>query len=119
MNCVKPAVPIDGMPDTCSIELSNRLCGPESATLECQIRKAVDSGMKNILLDCVALDLIDSASLTALVAGLKYLKAKQGNKLVCVGANATVARVLTLTKIDKFIPLVPTRDAAQALLRGA
>lgn len=119
MNCVKPAVPVDGMPDTCCIELSSRLCGPESATLESQIKKAVDSGMKNILLDCVALDLIDSASLTALVAGLKYLKAKQGNKLVCVGANTTVTRVLTLTKIDKFIPLVAARADALALLRGA
>ncbi|HNW94528.1 MAG TPA: STAS domain-containing protein [bacterium] len=119
MLCVEEPCPVDGAVATSCIVLNGKLYGQESQNLEVHLRKAIDGGARNILLDCTALEQIDSASLTALVSGLKYLRAKRGNKLLCFAVNPVVARVLTLTKIDKYIPIVADRAAALKALCAA
>lgn len=73
----------------------------------------VADGHRRIVIDLTATEFMDSTGLGALVAGLKRLRAHQGDmRLVCV--TARIRKVFEITHVDRVIPMFDSVDAACA-----
>jgi anti-sigma B factor antagonist len=71
----------------------------------------IDGGATFIVMDCGALNCVDSSGLGALVAALKQISDNSG-VLALAQINDDVRRVLQITGLDRLIPLYP--DVAKA-----
>lgn len=73
----------------------------------------VSDGHRRIVVDFTETEFLDSTGLGALVAGLKRLRAHEGEmRLVCT--NVRVRKVFEITHIDRVLPLYETVDEACA-----
>lgn len=73
----------------------------------------VADGHRGIVIDLTATEFMDSTGLGALVAGLKRLRAHQGDmRLVCT--TARIRKVFEITHVDRVIPMFDSVDAACA-----
>lgn len=73
----------------------------------------VSDGHRRIVVDFTGTDFLDSTGLGALVAGLKRLRAHEGEmRLVCT--TARVRKVFEITHIDRVLPLYESVDEACA-----
>jgi anti-anti-sigma factor len=113
---IRPAGPVPGDPEIFRLVLTGKVYAPDAQAVESEIRKAVEKGAKNLLLACFSLEAVDSAVLSAIIAGLENLKSRKGGTIVFMGANETISRILQITKMDRFCPLVADETAALALL---
>ena len=96
------------------VALSGRLTfGRDLEALESAVRKLVEQGEKRPILDASALEYIDSAGIGALVACLTNVK-KAGGDLRLAGASPRIARLFTMTGVDKLLAVYPTVAAAAA-----
>lgn len=93
-----------------------RLTGLLDAFSEPTFRKVmnsyVESGPRNIILDLSAIDFVDSSGLGALVQIVK--KAKNAGGTVQVVTNARVTQTVKLVRLEQFLSLQPSVDAAIA-----
>lgn len=115
---IKNATPIDGVPGVFRLVLTGKVYAPEAQAVETELTRIIDKGAKNILLACFSLEAVDSAVLSAFIAGLENLKSRGGGTIIFMGANETISRILKITKMDRFCPLVADEAAALALLGG-
>lgn len=72
----------------------------------------VEAGPRNIILDLSAIDFVDSSGLGALVQIVK--KAKNAGGTVQVVTNARVTQTVKLVRLEQFLSLQPSVDAAIA-----
>jgi anti-sigma B factor antagonist len=73
----------------------------------------VSDGHRRIVVDFTETEFLDSTGLGALVAGLKRLRAHEGEmRLVCT--TARVRKVFEITHIDRVLPLYESVDEACA-----
>lgn len=71
----------------------------------------VADGHRRIVVDMTATDFLDSTGLGALVAGLKRLRAHDGEmRLVCTAPR--IRKVFEITHVDRVLPIFDTVDAA-------
>lgn len=73
----------------------------------------VADGHRHIVVDLSDTEFMDSTGLGALVAGLKRLRAHNGDmRLVCT--TARIRKVFEITHVDRVIPMFESVDAASA-----
>ncbi len=70
----------------------------------------IDEGPKHIILDLSQIDFIDSSGLGALVQLAK--QAQTANGTLQIVTNARVTQTVKLVRLEKFLSLQPTVDAA-------
>ena len=102
--------------DTCQIF---RLTGLLDAFSEPIFRKVIgnfiEDGPKNIILVLAQIDFIDSSGLGALVQLVK--KAQTGGGTLQIVTNPRVTQTVKLVRLEKFLSLQPTVDAALQSLK--
>ena len=79
--------------------------------------RRIDSGSHRIVLDLETVEFVDSSGLGALVSCLKRLG--PAGSLAIAGANKTVARLFSLTRMDRVFALHESVDAAVKQLSSA
>ncbi|HLO86938.1 MAG TPA: STAS domain-containing protein [Nostocaceae cyanobacterium] len=91
-----------------------RLTGLLDAFSEPTFRKVlsgkIDEGPKNIILDLSQIDFVDSSGLGALVQLAK--QAQNANGTLQIVTNARVTQTVKLVRLEKFLSLQTTVDAA-------
>lgn len=79
-----------------------------------QLIDLVADGHRRIVVDLSGTDFLDSTGLGALVAGLKRLRAHDGEmRVVCT--TPRVRKVFELTHVDRVLPLFESVDEACAV----
>jgi len=98
-----------------------RLIGRLDAFSEPTFRKVlsqfVESGPSNIILDLSAIDFVDSSGLGALVQLVKKATTEGGS--VQLVSNPRVTQTVKLVRLEKFLSLQPSVDAAIENLAGS
>lgn len=79
-----------------------------------QMEQLIDNGGKKIILDISQLSFMDSSSLGALVAVLKYIGSD--GEMIVSGAKGIVLDLFKLTRMDKIFTLVDNLEVAKSTL---
>jgi anti-anti-sigma factor len=79
-------------------------------TFQKVIGKFLDDGPSNVILDLSKIDFVDSSGLGALVKLVKRTQAMQGTLQVV--ANARVTQTVKLVRLEQFLSLQPSVEAA-------
>ena len=74
------------------------------------IGKYIDEGPKQIILDLSQIDFIDSSGLGALVQLAKQAQTAEGTSQIVT--NARVTQTVKLVRLEKFLSLQPSMEAA-------
>lgn len=76
-----------------------------------RLTELVADGHRHIVVDLTATEFLDSTGLGALVAGLKRLRAHDGDmRVVC--NTARVRKVFEITHVDRVLPMFESVDEA-------
>ena len=82
-----------------------------------RLMELVDQGHRRIVVDLTATDFLDSTGLGALVAGLKRLRAHDGEmRLVCTSPR--IRKVFEITHVDRVLPMFDSVEAACSAAHG-
>lgn len=81
------------------------------------MNRYIEEGPTHIILDLSAIDFVDSSGLGALVQLVKKAKGESGS--VQVVTNARVTQTVKLVRLEKFLSLQPTVDAALENLKDS
>ena len=68
------------------------------------LQEMLGRGDRHVIVDLAAVQYIDSAGLSALMAVVHAFQANGGTLRLC-GAQATVLKILQLTRLDEYLPL--------------
>jgi anti-sigma B factor antagonist len=68
-----------------------------------------------LILDCTALEYMDSAGL-GVVVNFYVSQSNKGRKVAVVGVSDRVWALFTSTRVDQFFPRFPSLDAAESSL---
>lgn len=93
-----------------------RLDAARAPTLRDELLRQIDAGHSQIILDLSKTEFLDSSGLGALVSAVKRLGSR--GTLAIAGAHGAVARLFTLTRMDRVFALHPSVDAAVAQIAG-
>lgn len=74
------------------------------------IGKFIDEGLINVILDLSKIDFVDSSGLGALVKLVKKTQLLEGTLQIV--ANARVTQTVKLVRLEQFLSLQPSVDAA-------
>lgn len=80
------------------------------ATFSKTLKKKIDQGPKNIILDLSKIDFVDSSGLGALVQLVKYTQQYKG--ALQIVSNARVTQTVKLVRLEKFLSLRTSLDEA-------
>lgn len=98
-----------------------RLTGLLDAFSEPTFRRAIgnyiDEGPHNVILVLAQIDFVDSSGLGALVQLVK--KAQSAGGTLQIVTNARVTQTVKLVRLEKFLSLQPSVDAALKLLESS
>ncbi len=81
------------------------------------MNRYIEEGPTHIILDLSAIDFVDSSGLGALVQLVKKAKGESGS--VQVVTNARVTQTVKLVRLEQFLSLQPTVDAALENLKDS
>ena len=81
------------------------------------MNRYIEEGPTHIILDLSAIDFVDSSGLGALVQLVKKAKTESGS--VQVVTNARVTQTVKLVRLEQFLSLQPTVDAALENLKDS
>lgn len=110
---VSPLTLLPASTRTFRISLSGRLYAQNASVLQARIQEAANLGSCHVVLECSQLEQIDSAGLSAAIAGLKLLRRHSPqNQIVFVSVKSHIRRVLSLTKIDQHFGVAETEAEA-------
>lgn len=114
---IEAAVPVSTQPGVFQLTLFGKLYTDTVPELETRLREAIDAGAAHIILDCAAVEQMDSSALTAVIAALKQLFRKNRGSITFVAINSHLDRVLTLTQMKQYFPVADSVADALARLR--
>jgi anti-sigma B factor antagonist len=93
-----------------------RLDASRAPAFRDELLRQIDAGHAQIVLDLSSTDFMDSSGLGALVSAVKRIGSR--GTLAIAGANGAVARLFTLTRMDRVFALHPSVGAAVAKMTG-
>lgn len=97
--------------DNCQLfRLTGLLDAFSEPTFRKVIGKYIDEGPKQIILDLSQIDFIDSSGLGALVQLAKQAQTAEGTSQIVT--NARVTQTVKLVRLEKFLSLQPSMEAA-------
>jgi anti-sigma B factor antagonist len=95
------------------VRLAGDLDMKEAGVLQTRLAERIAKGQARIVVNLAGVAYIDSAGLGALVATLKACTG-QGGRLVLAAPGADVRHILTITRVDRHLPIHPTESDAVA-----
>jgi anti-anti-sigma factor len=99
------------------IRLTGLLDAFSEATFRKVLGKLIDEAPANMILDLSKIDFVDSSGLGALVQLVK--KAQTAGGLLQIVSNPRVTQTVKLVRLEKFLSLQPSVDAALEHLEKA
>jgi anti-anti-sigma factor len=97
-------------PNVKVIQLSGLLDGPKGTQLRHTVEEAIQAGTRIVLIDCTAVEFMDSSGLGALVMALKQMRASGGRLALCA-INDQIKMLLKLTDMDSVFETFADRSA--------
>lgn len=94
------------------IEKLDSLSAPDLKTELVYLNK---SGVKNIIVDLSSCRYCDSSGLSALLTGNRLTKEIKGTFIIC-GLQASVAKLVQISMLDKVFTITPTRAEAMDII---
>lgn len=82
-----------------------------------ELKKNIDQGPKNIILDLTKIDFVDSSGLGALVQLVKHTQQYDGSLQIVT--NARVTQTVKLVRLEKFLSLKSSVEDAINSLEGS
>lgn len=95
------------------IAARGRMNAMTAPAIKSRIKDLIDQGRTEIVCDLGEVSFVDSSGLSALVSGLKATR-EHGGFLRVAAVNERVARIFTLTMLDRVFEMYATADAALA-----
>ncbi|MCU0527459.1 MAG: STAS domain-containing protein [Elainella sp. Prado103] len=92
------------------IPLTGILESTSGGKLRRQIEQLVESGCSMILIDCSAVEFMDSSGLGSLVMGMKYTRSRNGIFALC-GLNDQLKLLLDITDMAHTFEIYSSREA--------
>jgi anti-sigma B factor antagonist len=84
-----------------------------------ELRNAIDSGSKGIVVDLTECEFIDSSGVRVLLLSREAKNSEDGTERVAVAAaSEQILRILSVMGIDRVIPIRPTVDEAASAISG-
>jgi anti-anti-sigma factor len=83
------------------------------------MEKCVEEGPKDLILDLSKIDFVDSSGLGALVQLVKKAQGAEGKGTVQIVTNARVTQTVKLVRLEQFLSLQPSIEAAVARISPA
>jgi anti-sigma B factor antagonist len=85
--------------------------------LQAELRAAIESETKGIVVDLTECEFIDSSAIRALLLSRQEKTPQQGAESLAVAAASNqILRILSVMGLDQVIPIEPTVDEAAAAL---
>jgi anti-sigma B factor antagonist len=85
--------------------------------LQAELRTAIESGARGVVVDLTECEFIDSTGVRALLLSREAQQPEEGDERLAVAASSEqILRILTVMGIDKAIPIRPTVDEASSAL---
>jgi anti-sigma B factor antagonist len=85
--------------------------------LQAELRAAIESETKGIVVDLTECEFIDSSAIRALLLSRQEKTPQQGaESLAVAAASDQILRILSVMGLDQVIPIEPTVDEAAAAL---
>lgn len=97
------------------IPISGMLDSVNGVQLRRMVDEALKAGSRTILLDCTAVEFMDSSGLGALVMALKQTRLMNGQLLLC-GINDQLKMLLELTDMNGVFEVFADRQACEQSL---
>jgi anti-sigma B factor antagonist len=95
------------------LKLEGRVYADVAPQLRDELSRALEQGMRGLLVDARELEQIDSAGLNEFVQLLKRLR-PLGGTITFYGLTPTIQRVFDITKLNKVMGVKATREDALA-----
>ena len=108
---------ISGVDNVLRVAVAGKVYADGATALETELLTAIHEGAKHLVLDLTRLELIDSSGLSAIITAIKELRTGKKGVIVAYGLSESIAKIFTLTKIDKFIRPFASEGDAVAHLR--
>jgi anti-sigma B factor antagonist len=106
-------------PGVTVIAVSGRLAlGRESGQIEAAVQKALDEGVRRIVIDLSEVTYIDSTGIGIVTYSFNKISQRHA-ACVVAGAHGLVAEVFHITHLDTVIPFYPDLDTACAAFTAA
>lgn len=96
---------------TCVITLEGTLNASSADKVKSAFVKAVEQGMRRVVLDLSKVPFMDSSGLAALVSGLKTMNSHDGS-LMLAGLQPQATLLFQLTMFDKVFDVSPDVETA-------
>ena len=93
------------------LALRGRVYADVAPQLREELGRAVEAGVRDLVVDATHLEQIDSAGLNEFVQLLKKLR-PMGGRVVFFGLSPSLLRVFEITKLSKVMQVVKTREDA-------
>jgi anti-sigma B factor antagonist len=97
-------------PNVKVIQISGILDGVRGGQLRRMAEEAVQTGSQVVLIDCAAIEFMDSSGLGALVMALKQTRAG-GSRLAVCSINDQIKMLLELTDMESVFEIFADRSA--------
>lgn len=75
------------------------------------IRDFIDSGFKNVIIECHGLGYLNSSGLASLLAARKRVRSK-GGRIFLTHLDSTLAEILEVTKLGRILSVFQTTEDA-------
>lgn len=98
------------------LHIQGRLDAISAPTLKVDLKRLIQDGCMQLILDFSAVPFIDSSGLAALVSGLKMIR-EIGGALKLVGLTRQTRMVFELTLLDRIFEFYDSVEAATASLK--
>ena len=99
------------------IKSSGRLDSYTAADLQSQLEHAIDNQPPFVAVDLSQVEFVDSRALAVIVQGMHNCRTNQIDFCI-LGPNASVRRILELTRLDKAINIFTNSDEATQYFRS-
>lgn len=93
------------------VAVAGRLTAPGVARFRAAVDDAIAASGARVVVDLSGTEFIDSSGIGALIGGLKAARLADGDLRIAAVPDA-VARVLTLTNLDRVLRAYPNAEAA-------
>ncbi len=107
----------DKQGDVMVVSITEHLDTVTAPIFESRLLGLVDQGERQIIVDCGALDYVNSAGLKVFLLAAKRLE-PLGGKLILCALSSSVFMIFEMIGFTRIMKIVPTRAEALRVLRG-
>ncbi len=107
----------DKQGDVMVVTVTEHLDSATSSVFESRLLALVDRGERRIIVDCAALDYVNSAGLKVFLLAAKRLEPLGGKLVICSLAPA-VLMIFEMIGFTQIMKIVSSREEALRILRG-